>query len=70
MKIIDIMFYIDCSLCILMFIKKIFVFTNNNDLLNLFIKIVLLFVLDIYKNIEFIFENMFYVENFFLLKEV
>lgn len=70
MKIIDIMFYIDCSLCILMFIKKIFVFTNNNDLLNLFIKIVLLFVLDIYKNIDFIFENMFYVENFFLLKEV
>lgn len=64
MKIIDIMFYIDCSLCILMFIKKIFVFTNNNDLLNLFIKIVLLFVLDIYKNIDFIFENMFYVENF------
>lgn len=70
MKIIDIMFFIDCSLCILMFIKKIFVFTNNNDLLNLFIKIVLLFVLDIYKNIDFIFENMFYVENFFLLKEV
>lgn len=44
--------------------KKIFVFTNNNDLLNLFIKIVLLFVLDIYKNIDFIFENMFYVEIF------